>query len=779
MAANRTFGALILCLAAALAAPAAPAAQAGGSGSAWPTGDAVPSAPGPIPWRRADVIALAEKVGGYQLAAMAAGLKPNPAAAYPDPRGWEQGALLVGLAALADHSARPEFSAMLLARGEANGWRLGDNVYDADDHVIGASYFWSSRHGAGDQAIAPMRARLDEILAAPPAGDLAFVGDGSTCRHRWCWCDALFMAPPVWLEMSRVTGDPRYADHAERELRATTQALYDEAAHLYFRDSRFFERRDVNGNKLFWSRGNGWVFAGLARMIPLLPAGDPERLHMQALFKDMAATLAGLQKPDGFWSPSLLGDPAASLPESSGTGFFTYGLAWGVAAGLLDKAAYEPHVRRGWAALVRSVHPDGKLGFVQPVSDRPDAVGYDDTQLYGVGAFLLAACALADLDLSAPAVAATLEVSNPSRFDQGAAIGAIRIALPEDSAGGWSVEAGGRIYPAIHAAGTLRFVVPIRSGQTLRARVYPQPAALPGFVQAVLNVQDGGSARDGVIRGGSFHLRKSYAVPAGHAIHDGLIAFEGVGWESDRIAYRLYLDERNATDIYGKKLPGAILPVIGQGSGDYHAMSEWGQDIFQVDQSLGIGGIGMLREGRAGQIGPSTITAEVANTAISGEATVSNVGFDGGRATLRASYRIYNGQALTFVDAAVRGATVPMVAGFRHHERATLLAGNARGDWNYIASWGLQDLTGDGLGLAVFFHPAEVRGGPGDDGQSWFLAFNDPASLHYAFAATWARDASGVRDLEGFRAWLDATMDALNHPLLVQSVPTLPKRARP
>ena len=773
MAAIRTLGALILGLAAALAAPA------NEGGSAWPTGDAVPSAPGPIPWRKADVIALAEKAGDYQLAAMAAGLKPNPAAAYPDPRGWEQGALLVGLAALADHSARPEFKAMLMARGEANGWRLGDNVYDADEHVIGASYFWASRHGAGDRAIAPMRARLDAILAAPPAGDLEFVGDGSTCRQRWCWCDALFMAPPVWLEMSRVTGDPRYADYAKQELRATTAKLLDPAAHLYFRDSRFYERRDVNGNKLFWSRGNGWVFAGLARMIPLLPPGDPDRLRLEALFRDMAATLAGLQTPDGFWSPSLLGDPAASLPESSGTGFYTYGMAWGIRTGLLDRAAYEPHVRSGWAALVRSVHPDGKLGYVQPVSDRPDAVGYDDTQLYGVGAFLLAACAIADLDLAAPAVAATLEISNPSRFDQGAAVAGIRIALPESPAGGWSVEAGGRVYPAIHEAGTLRFVLPVRAGQTLRARVYPQPAALPELVHAVLNVREGGSARDGVLRGGAFHLRRSYAVPEGHAIHDGLIAFEGVGWESDRIAYRLYLDERNVTDIYGKKLPGAILPTIGQDSGDYHSMSDWGQDIFQVDRSLGIGGIGLLRDGSAVQIGPSTITADVNHTALTGEATVGNAGFDGGRATLRASYRIYSGQALTFVDASVRGATVPVVAGFRHDERATFLAGSGRGDWSYIASGGLQDLTGDGLGLAVFFQPAAVRGGTGDDGQSWFLVFDDPASVHYAFAATWARDASGVRDLAGFQAWLDATVDALNHPVLVQSVPTLLKRARP
>jgi rhamnogalacturonyl hydrolase YesR len=217
------------------------------------------------------------------------------------------------------------------------------------------------------------------------------------CLARWCWCDALFMAPPAWLEMSRQTGDPRYARFAMRELWATVDFLYDPAERLFYRDSRFFDRRDSEERKLFWSRGNGWVFAGLARMIPLLPKGTPDRVRMEVLFRDMAARLVTLQKPDGYWAPSLLA-PVGSPPESSGTGFFTYGLAWGIRAGLLDRKAYEPAARRGWNALLRAVQPDGRLGWVQQVSDRPDRVAAGDTQYYGVGAFLLAASAVADLD---------------------------------------------------------------------------------------------------------------------------------------------------------------------------------------------------------------------------------------------------------------------------------------------------------------------------------------------------------------------------------------------
>jgi len=107
-----------------------------------------------------------------------------------------------------------------------------------------------------------------------------------------------------------------------------------------------------------------------------------------------------LQKPDGYWPPSLLA-PEDSPPETSGTGFYTYGMAWGIKAGLLPRDQYEPVVRRGWAALNKAIQPDGRLGWVQQVSDRPESVAASDTQFYGVGAFLLAATAVAELEKSA------------------------------------------------------------------------------------------------------------------------------------------------------------------------------------------------------------------------------------------------------------------------------------------------------------------------------------------------------------------------------------------
>jgi len=348
-------------------------------------------------------LAAAEKLADWQLARLHdTGGMSRQIAETADTRSWMRAAFWIGLTALADHDRSPRFRDAILRMGQGNRWKADERPYHADSQAILQPYLWAARNGAGAGARAGAKAKFDYILAHPPRATLAWYQppsgyDDNECLIRWCWCDAVFMAPPGWLEMSRQTGDRRYAAFALGEFWATTNFLYDPRERLYYRDSRFFDRRDSAGRKLFWSRGNGWVFAGLARMIPLLPKGSPDRVRMEALFREMAGRLVALQKPDGYWAPSLLA-PENAPPETSGTGFFTYGLAWGVKAGLLDRASYEPAARRGWTALERAIQPDGRVGWVQQVSDRPDEVAAGDTQFYGVGAFLLAATAIADLD---------------------------------------------------------------------------------------------------------------------------------------------------------------------------------------------------------------------------------------------------------------------------------------------------------------------------------------------------------------------------------------------
>jgi rhamnogalacturonyl hydrolase YesR len=316
------------------------------------------------------------------------------------PRDWIQAAFFVGLARFAEIANTPAYSSAVLAHGQRESWGYDHRPRHADADAIGGVWVWAAARTKDPSKLGPTRARFDAVLANPSRVSLEFVtkpkGAGEPdCQARWCWSDALFMAPPVWIALSKATGDNRYLAHADAEFWATTDHLYDAHDHLYFRDSRFITQRDAAGRKIFWSRGNGWAFAGLVRILEQLPANHPNRARYETLFKQMADKIVSVQGATGYWPVSLL--EAQQTPETSGTGFFVYGLAWGINHGLLSAPKHAAAVERGWHALVAAVQPDGKLGWVQRVGVAPDQVGAQDTQLYGVGAFLLAASEMAKL----------------------------------------------------------------------------------------------------------------------------------------------------------------------------------------------------------------------------------------------------------------------------------------------------------------------------------------------------------------------------------------------
>jgi rhamnogalacturonyl hydrolase YesR len=352
----------------------------------------------------ADPVVLGSRVADWQLANVGRPVPAQRPETY-DPRGWVMGAFYVGLAEFANRSGELRFGQAILDAGRAQNWQLGPRPTHADDYVIGQTWIWAYGHildedtKARDPAmIAAVRTRFDAILSMNPHGSLDFVGRApgmeAACQDRWCWSDALFMAPPAWFALSRATGDGRYAAYADKEYWATVGTLYSRDDHLFYRDTRFIGRKGDHGERIFWARGNGWVYAGLARIIDILPEDAPERPKYVALFRDMSAKLITLQKADGTWPASLLEPGEGTPPETSGTSFFTYGLAFGVANGLLPEPQYRAAARKGWAALERAVGPDGRLGWVQPIGAAPDSVTAADTQPFGVGAFLLAAAAI-------------------------------------------------------------------------------------------------------------------------------------------------------------------------------------------------------------------------------------------------------------------------------------------------------------------------------------------------------------------------------------------------
>lgn len=176
----------------------------------------------------------------------------------------------------------------------------------------------------------------------------------------------------------------------EEEFKVTYDTLYDKNEKLFFRDTRFKTRKEANGEKIFWGRGNGWVIGGLCLIIDNLPANHPTKPFYTGLFIEMMERIARLQDKSGFWHPSLLDPVSYPMPESSSSAFFTYGLAWGINNGFLPAKTYKPVAQKAWKALNSAIHPDGKLGWVQPIGADPKSVTADMTEVYGAGAFLLA-----------------------------------------------------------------------------------------------------------------------------------------------------------------------------------------------------------------------------------------------------------------------------------------------------------------------------------------------------------------------------------------------------
>ena len=350
----------------------------------------------------AEILADIERVADWQIAHLD---KLDYVDRYREesenPTGWVQGTLYLGLSVLADRSGEARYADAILRHDRMTDWSLSGPAEHADFQLIGQTYFWDYRRSHDPQAKVAILRRFDEVLAEHPDVPLDFDGEyrpdaGKPCQKRWCWSDALFMAPPTWATASRVTGDPRYLAYADQEMWATVQKLYDPAAHLFYRDTTQMK------NKVFWSRGNGWVLAGLARFLDALPPDHPNRGRYEALFKEMAQRVMGLQTEGGTWCPSLLSGGKDCPPETSGTALFVYGLAWGVNHGLLDRNATLPVLIRGWSALSAAIRPDGRLGWVQRIGYAPDKVAADDTQLYGTGALLLAGAELSQGPVSNP-----------------------------------------------------------------------------------------------------------------------------------------------------------------------------------------------------------------------------------------------------------------------------------------------------------------------------------------------------------------------------------------
>lgn len=214
----------------------------------------------------------------------------------------------------------------------------------------------------------------------------------------WWWSDGLYMVMPVMTKMYKITHNKLYLDKLYEYIMYSDNIMFDKDENLYYRDAKYVypEHKSVNGKKDFWARGDGWVFAGLAKVLKDLPEDYKHYDFFVTKFQNMAKAVASIQQPDGYWTRSMMDPEHAPGPETSGTAFFTYGFLWGMNNGYLDEVTYKPVVEKAWRYLSKTaLQKNGAVGYVQPIGEKAipgQIVDSKSTANFGVGAFLLAAC---------------------------------------------------------------------------------------------------------------------------------------------------------------------------------------------------------------------------------------------------------------------------------------------------------------------------------------------------------------------------------------------------
>jgi unsaturated rhamnogalacturonyl hydrolase len=303
---------------------------------------------------------------------------------------WIQGPFINGLMAIGHLPGGKKYIRAVHEIGSQENWGVTYTQWRANDLCSPQSWIEMYEIKKKPEMIAPIRKELDQIMDIVSKQDdgLEFTEKNNM---KWSWCDALYMAPPTFARMGKVTGEQKYYDFLHQWWWKVSAYYYEPSEHLYFRDQNYFTRREPNGALVFWSRGNGWVIGGLVRVLQYLPANDPFRPKYEQQLREMCVKLKDIQGQDGLWHSGLLDSVAHKQDETSGSAFFVYGMAYALNEGIVDKEAFNPAVVKAWTALCSYVKPDGCFTGIQPIGDSPVVFDENYSMPYGVGAFLQAA----------------------------------------------------------------------------------------------------------------------------------------------------------------------------------------------------------------------------------------------------------------------------------------------------------------------------------------------------------------------------------------------------
>lgn len=297
----------------------------------------------------------------------------------------------------------------------------------------------------------------------------------------------------------------------------------------------------------------------------------------------------------------------------------------------------------------------------------------------------------------------------------------------------------------------------------------------PKRTYAELAHKIGGKFNENTYEGGFSWVKPNYLkVPGTFRDHAYYIKYEGPGWESDKIGFRFYLDQRNAIDVFGKKTPGIVLPGIGiDGYDSYHNMSDWGMDNMKVGNALGIGSIAYWNGQKAVRVEnrDSAVCFIPADGKIRSQVNTTYYGWDVGG-------NKFNLKSLISIDAGSRASHMELQADkcvsnlstgiIKNKDTEFLKSAYNTGDWAYIATFGKQSLNNDMMGLAVFYKKKQLKMLTEDDLNHVVVLMPDNGYVEYYFMATWELDLEPVKDKSTFVKTMDEVLNRLNKKIVVQ-----------
>ena len=305
---------------------------------------------------------------------------------------WTRTVYYEGLLALYSIYPDTEYYAYAYQWGDFHKWGMwrGTTTRHADNYACGQVYIDMHNLCPKPEILLNVKSNLNMLVNTPQINE-------------WWWIDAIQMGMPGFAKMGKLTGEQKYFDKMWQMYEYTRNqhgehGMFNQKDGLWWRDQDFDPPyKEPNGEDCYWSRGNGWVYAALVRVLDEIPANEVHRQDYINDFLTMSKAIKACQREDGFWNVSLHDPNHFGGKELTGTSLFVYGMAWGIRNGLLDRDEYLPIVLKAWNAMVKdAVHPDGFLGYVQGTGKEPkdgQPVTYDskpDFDDFGTGCFLLA-----------------------------------------------------------------------------------------------------------------------------------------------------------------------------------------------------------------------------------------------------------------------------------------------------------------------------------------------------------------------------------------------------